>query len=86
VNLDYFRPAETLSAGQQIVITRSFNGFINYPFTGLRWFSGAVGGAIGLFLLLMWIDKPRSRSKSKENPDESVPRGADSCEKGGTDP
>ena len=56
----YARPEGPLLAGQQITITRSFNGWINYPFTGLRWFSGAVGGGIGVFFLFMWIDRKKS--------------------------
>lgn len=54
VEVHYSRPERPLLVGEQIVITRSFNGFINYPFTGLRWFSGAVGGGIGVFLFFMW--------------------------------
>ena len=51
-----FGTREKMGVGQQIVITRSFNGFINYPFTGLRWFSGTVGFGVGVFLLFMWMD------------------------------
>ena len=69
----YSRPEEPLLAGQQIVITRSFNGFINYPFIGLRWFSGAVGGGIGVFLLFMWMDTKRSSSRGRTPQKESQP-------------
>lgn len=57
----YSRPKGLLLVGEQIVITRSFNGFINYPFIGLRWFSGAVGVGIGVFLLFKWMDRKRVR-------------------------
>lgn len=55
----FSRPEKPLLVGEQIVITRSFNGFINYPFIGLRWFSGALGVGIGVFLLFMWVDRKR---------------------------
>ena len=58
----YSRPKGPLLVGEQIVIVKSFNGFINYPFIGLRWFSGAVGGGIGVFLFFMWMDRKRPSS------------------------
>ena len=61
----YSRPEGPLLVGQQIIITRSFRGFINYPFTGLRWFCGALGGGIGFFLLLMWMDRKRDGESSQ---------------------
>ncbi len=57
VQVRYARPEGPLSVGQQIVIVRSFNGFIPYPFGGLRLFCGVVGGSILLFLLFLWIDR-----------------------------
>ena len=61
----YSRPEKPLLVGEQILIVKSFNGFINYPFIGLRWFSGAVGGGIGVFLFFMWMDRKR---ESAHNP------------------
>ena len=46
--------SEALAVGQQIEIVQSFNGFIRYPFVGLRLFCGTVGGGILLFLFFMW--------------------------------
>ena len=60
----YSRPKGPLLVGEQIIIVKSFNGFINYPFVGLRWFSGAVGGGIGVFLFFMWMDRKRESATS----------------------
>ncbi|MBR6027906.1 MAG: hypothetical protein IKP40_02370 [Clostridia bacterium] len=56
VSVNYPRPAEPLTVGQQVVITRKFGGYTIYPFTGLRLFSGTVAGALGLFLAMMRLD------------------------------
>jgi hypothetical protein len=51
---------ETLAVGQQIEIVKSFNGFIGYPFTGLRLTCGIIGFSILLFLFFMWLDRMKS--------------------------
>ena len=57
VDATYRWASETLTVGQQIEIVQSFNGFIRYPFVGLRMFCGVVGGGILLFLFFMGFDK-----------------------------
>ncbi len=60
-NINYSRPTQTFSVGQEIEITRSYvTGLIPYPFSGLRLFSGIVAGGIGLFLFFMWIDRKKT--------------------------
>lgn len=57
-NINYSRPTQPFSVGQEIQITRSFlTGLIPFPFSGLRLFSGAVAGGIGLFLFFTWLDR-----------------------------
>ena len=60
VDATYRWASETLAVGQQIEIVQSFNGWIRYPFLGLRMFCGLVGGGIGLFLFFMWLDRARA--------------------------
>ena len=60
VEATYRRATEPLAVGQQIEIVQSFNGFIRYPFTGLRMFCGFVGGGILLFLFFMWLDRSKA--------------------------
>ena len=59
VDATYRWASETLAVGQQIEIVQSFNGFIRYPFVGLRMFCGVVGGGILMFLFFMMLDKAR---------------------------
>ena len=59
VDATYRWASETLAVGQQIEIVRSFNGWIRYPFLGLRMFCGLVIGGIGVFLFFMWLDRAR---------------------------
>ena len=60
VKIDYSRPTQSFSVGQEIQITRSYvKGLIPYPFSGLRLFSGTVAGGIGLFLFFMWMDRKK---------------------------
>lgn len=54
VDATYRWASENLTVGQQIEIVQSFNGFIRYPFVGLRMFCGFVGGGILMFLFFMW--------------------------------
>ena len=54
-------PQGPLQVGQQIVIVRSFDGFVPYPFSGLRLFCGVVGGGIALFFLFMRMDRAKKR-------------------------
>ena len=42
------------AVGQQVEIVKRFNGWIRYPFLGLRMFCGVVGGGILMFLSFMW--------------------------------
>ncbi len=49
--------SETLTVGQKIEIVKSFNGWIRYPFLGLRIFCGFVGGGIGLYLFFTVLDR-----------------------------
>ena len=60
VEATYRWASENLTVGQQIEIVQSFNGFIRYPFVGLRMFCGLVGGGILMFLFFMWrgVAKP----------------------------
>ena len=51
----------TLAAGQQIEIVKSFNGFIGYPFTGLRMFCGILGFSILVFLFFLWLDMAKAQ-------------------------
>lgn len=60
VDVTYRRANETLAVGQQIEIVRSFNGFIGYPFTGLRMFCGILGFSILLFLFFLWLDRMKA--------------------------
>ncbi len=57
VDATYRWASETLTVGQQIEIVQSFNGWIRYPFTGLRMFCGVVGGGIGLYLFFVLLDR-----------------------------
>lgn len=50
---------EAPAVGQQIEIVKSFNGFIQYPFTGLRAFCGVLGFSILVFLFFMWLDRAK---------------------------
>ena len=59
VDTTYRWASETLTVGQQIEIVQSFNGWIRYPFTGLRMFCGLVGGGVGLYLLFVLLDRVR---------------------------
>ena len=60
VDTTYRWASETLTVGQQIEIVQSFNGWIRYPFTGLRMFCGLVGGGVGLYLLFVLLDRVRT--------------------------
>ena len=57
VDATYRWASETLTVGQQIEIVKSFNGWIRYPFVGLRMFCGVVGGGIGLYLFFVLLDR-----------------------------
>ena len=59
VDATYRWASEALTVGQQIEIVQSFNGWIRYPFTGLRMFCGLVGGGVGLYLLFVVLDRVR---------------------------
>ncbi len=59
VDATYRWASETLTVGQQIEIVQSFNGWIRYPFTGLRMFCGLVGGGVGLYLFSVLLDRVR---------------------------
>ena len=59
VDATYRWASESLTVGQQIEIVKSFNGWIRYPFVGLRMFCGIVGGGILVFLFFMMLDKVR---------------------------
>jgi len=59
VDATYRWASESLTVGQQIEIVKSFNGWIRYPFVGLRMFCGVVGGGILVFLFFMMLDKVR---------------------------
>ena len=59
VDTTYRWASETLTVGQPIEIVQSFNGWIRYPFTGLRMFCGLVGGGVGLYLLYVLLDRVR---------------------------
>ena len=56
VDATYRWASESLTVGQQIEIVKSFNGWIRYPFLGLRMFCGFVGGGIGLYLFFTILD------------------------------
>ena len=58
VDATYRWASETLTVGQQIEIVQSFNGWIRYPFLGLRMFCGLVGG-VGLYLFFVLLDRVR---------------------------
>ena len=60
VDATYRWASEALTVGQQIEIVQSFNGWIRYPFTGLRMFCGLVGGGVGLYLLFVLLDRVRT--------------------------
>ena len=60
VDTTYRWASEALTVGQQIEIVQSFNGWIRYPFTGLRMFCGLVGGGVGLYLLFVLLDRVRT--------------------------
>ena len=60
VDATYRWASETLTVDQQIEIVQSFNGWIRYPFTGLRMFCGLVGGGVGLYLLFVLLDRVRT--------------------------
>ena len=57
VDATYRWASENLTVGQQIEVVKSFNGWIRYPFLGLRIFCGVLGGSILVFLSFMWMDK-----------------------------
>ena len=57
VEATYRRASESLTVGQQIEIVQSFNGWIRYPFVGLRMFCGVVAGGVGLYLFFMMLDR-----------------------------
>ena len=57
VDATYRWASEALTVGQQIEIVQSFNGWIRYPFLGLRMFCGLVGGGIGLYLFFILLDR-----------------------------
>ena len=59
VDATYRWASESLTVGQQIEIVKSFNGWIRYPFVGLRMFCGVVGGGILVFLFFMMLDQVR---------------------------
>ncbi len=61
VDATYRWASESLTVGQQIEIVKSFNGWIRYPFLGLRMFCGFVGGGIGLYLFFMILDIAEKR-------------------------
>ena len=60
VDATYRWASEALTSGQQIEIVQSFNGWIRYPFTGLRMFCGLVGGGVGLYLFFVLLDRVRT--------------------------
>ena len=57
VDATYRWANEVLSVGQQIEIVQNFNGWIRYPFTGLRMFCGVVGSGAGLYLFFVLLDR-----------------------------
>lgn len=57
VDATYRWANETLAVGQHIEIVKSFNGYIRYPFTGLRAFCGFLGGSILVFLFFSWLNR-----------------------------
>ena len=57
VDATYRWASETHTVGQKIEIVQSFNGWIRYPFVGLRMFCGLVGGGIGLYLFFVLLDR-----------------------------
>ena len=60
VDATYRWASEALTVGQQIEIVQSFNGWIRYPFVGLRMFCGLVDGGIGLYLFFVLLDRVRT--------------------------
>ena len=60
VDATYRWATETLTVGQQIEIVKSFNGFIRYPFVGLRVFCGVTGGGILLLFFFGWLDRKKT--------------------------
>ena len=58
-------PGDGVEAGQRITVIRTFNGYAPYPFTGLRLFTGSVGGALGFFLLLMVLNRKKKKTDSR---------------------
>ena len=61
VDATYRWASGTLTEGQQIEIVKSFNGWIRYPFLGLRMFCGLVGGGIGLYLFFTILEIAKRR-------------------------
>ena len=61
VDATYRWASGTLTEGQQIEIVKSFNGWIRYPFLGLRMFCGLVGGGIGLYLFFTILETAKRR-------------------------
>ena len=61
VDATYRWASEALTVGQQIETVKSFNGWIRYPFLGLRMFCGFVGGGIGLYLFFTILDTAEKR-------------------------
>ena len=51
--------SDILVVGQQIEIVKSFNGYIRYPFLGLRMFCGFAGGGLLLVLFFAWLDRAK---------------------------
>ena len=62
-DVNYSRPTQSFSVGQEIQITRSYvTGLIPYPFIGLRMFSGIIVGGLGLFQFFMWLDRRKKKA------------------------
>ena len=59
VDATYRWASETLAVGQQIEIVQSLNGYIRYPFLGLRMFCGSLGGGLLLFFAFMRLDRAK---------------------------
>ena len=60
VDATYRWASEAITVGQQIEIVQSFNGWMRYPFVGLRMFCGLVGGGVGLYLFFVLLDRVRT--------------------------
>ena len=75
VEVRYAYPPAGLSKGQEIVFVQSFNGFIPYPFWGLRAFCGIVGGALLLFQLFTLLERRKPGKESDLHCPEADRRG-----------